>query len=205
MARISTYGLDNVLNDDDIVVGSDGATQEYSTKNFKLSDIASYSKSKLSLAPTLVLSSFSDVDQEPSGLDARLQVVFGSATGTSSDPVQLLADGSIVFNQAGLYLFNGYGNFERQGASGGITVTAFRALLNGVQIMPVKAVELEKPGIMLPYELTVPINAQVGDVMTWEIMRDSSGQDEGGLYTHALSGGWGVVPSTDINIWKIGL
>jgi len=24
------------------------------------------------------------------------------------------------------------------------------------------------------------------------------------LYTHALAGGWGIVPSADVNIWKIG-
>jgi hypothetical protein len=112
--------------------------------------------------------------------------------------------GNITFNEGGLYLFNGFANFERQGSSGGVTVTAFRPLVNGVQLGATKAVDLASVGIMIPYELTIPFNATAGDVLTWEIMRDSSGVDAGGLYTHTLTGGWSNVPSASVRIFKVG-
>ena len=57
---------------------------------------------------------------------------------------------------------------------------------------------------MFPYELTLPIQVSAGDVLTWEIMRDSSGINAGGLYIHTNSGPWSNVPSADVNIYKIG-
>jgi len=204
MARISTYPLDTKINDNDIIIGSDADTTEFVTKNYSVSRLKSYILDSFQFGATLILAGKSNINQEPDGLDTPLQVTFGPAINSPSDPVQLLADGSLVFNEAGLYLFNGFGNFERQGSSGGVTVTAFRAYKNGVPFTPPKAVDLSNTGIMVPYELTVPIQCEAGDIITWEIMRDSSGVNSGGLYTHALAGGWGIVPSADVNIWKIG-
>jgi hypothetical protein len=76
-----------------------------------------------------------------------------------------------------------------------------------VQNSPVKAVELESPNVMVPYELTIPIKVEAGDVLTWEIIRDSSGtaagQNQGGLYTHTMLGPWDNVPSADVNIFQL--
>ena len=204
MARISTYPVDSSVNGLDILIGSD-ADDANITKNYRINSIASYVKGTLNLAVTPILSAQSNVNQEPSGLDTPLQVTFGPAQYGPTDPVQLDALGNITFNQAGLYLFNGYGNFERQGSSGGVTVTLFRALINGIQVNPTKGVELSGTGIMFPYELTIPIQAIAGDVLTWEIMRDSSGIDAGGLYIHNNSGPWKNVPSSDVFIYKVGV
>jgi hypothetical protein len=78
-------------------------------------------------------------------------------------------------------------------------------LLNGVQISPTKGVDLSGTGLMFPYELTIPINVSAGDVLTWEIMRDSSGVNGGGLYVHNNGGAWSDVPSADVFIYKIGV
>lgn len=204
MARSSTYPFHNNISGSDFLFGSD-AEDANITKNYRISSISTYIKSTLNLAVTQVLAATDTTDQEPSGLDTPLQVTFGAAQNGPTDSVQLDALGNITFNQAGLYLFNGYANFERQGSSGGITVTLFRALINGVQVSPIKAVELEKVGIMIPYELTIPINASEGDILTWEIMRDSSGVDAGGLYTHTNSGPWENVPSSDVFIYKVSI
>lgn len=201
MARISTYPQDTNITINDKLIGTDYEDDSI-TKNFTIGSVANFLLSQIEA--TLVLSGQSTVNQVPSALDTPLQVTFGPAQGTSSSPVQLLVDGSIVFNQAGLYLFNGYANFERQGSSGGTTVTLFRALLNGTQISPTKGLELGTTGVMIPYELTIPFTANAGDILTWEIMRDSSGVNNGGLYTHTVLGGWSNVPSADIAIWKIG-
>jgi len=154
---------------------------------------------------TNVLSASDTTDQTPSGLDSALQVTFGSAQGTVADPVMVDAAGVITFNESGIYLINGYASFERQGSSGGAAVIAFRALINGVQAGVTKVVELKQTENIVPYDLTIPINATAGDVLTWEIMRDSSGVNQGGLYSHTLLGGWSNVPSATLSIYKLGI
>jgi hypothetical protein len=201
MAKISTYPNDGNVTINDKLIGTDYENSNI-TKNFTVGSLADFLFSQF--GATLVLSAESTINQVPSELDTPLQVTFGAAQGTGASPVQLLSNGSIVFNQAGLYLFNGFANFERQGSSGGVTVTLFRALKNGIQILPTKGVELNTTGVMIPYELTIPFNAEAGDILTWEIMRDSSGVNQGGLYIHTSLGGWSNVPSADVAIWKIG-
>ena len=206
MAKISTYTTDTVISASDKLIGTD-ADSSNATKNFLVSDISAYISSGIAtnLAVTNVLNATDTNNQTPSGLDTPLQVLFGIAQGTGTDPVMVDVSGNITFNESGIYLFNGYANFERQGSSGGNAVIAFRALLNGVQAGVTKMVELKDVGTGVPYELTLPINATAGDVLTWEIMRDSSGVDQGGLYAHTLRGGWSNVPSVSVSIYKIGL
>jgi hypothetical protein len=199
MAIISTYPIDGSVTLEDKLIGTDSEDTN-KTKNYTISSILALKQIGL----TNVLAAVDTTNQEPSGLDSPLQVKFGAAQKTATDPVMLDALGNITFNQGGLYLFNGYANFERQGSSGGVTVILFRALLNGVQSGPTKGVELSGTGIMFPYELTLPIQVSAGDVLTWEILRDSSGVDAGGLYIHTNSGPWSNVPSADVNIYKIG-
>jgi hypothetical protein len=204
MAKISTYPVDSSINGLDILIGSD-ADDSNITKNYQINGIKAYVLSGLGVDLTLVLSGQENTNQEPTGLDIPLQVKFGAAQGSPSTPVQLFANGDIKFNQAGLYLFNGYASFERQGSSGGTAVIAFRALINGIQISPSKMVEIATVGVSTPYELTIPLEVNAGDILTWQIMRDSSGVDRGGLYAHTLLGGWSNVPSSGVNVWKIGI
>lgn len=206
MAKISTYTTDTVISASDKLIGTD-ADSSNATKNFLVSDISAYISSGIAtnLAVTNVLNATDTHNQTPSGLDTPLQVTFGIAQGTGTDPVMVDVSGNITFNESGIYLFNGYSNFERQGSSGGNAVIAFRALLNGVQAGVTKMVELKDVGTGVPYDLTLPINATAGDVLTWEIMRDSSGVDQGGLYAHTILGGWSNVPSVSVSIYKIGL
>ena len=51
--------------------------------------------------------------------------------------------------------------------------------------------------------LTIPFKAAAGDVLTWEIIRDSSGINQGGLYEHLLLGPWGArVPSASFQVYR---
>ncbi len=152
----------------------------------------------------LILFSESFNNQLPSGLDTTLQVEFGGSQGSVADPAMLDASGNITFNEAGEYIFIGFGNFERQGSSGGVSVTAFRVLKNGVMEGSVKMVELDTVGISIPYEVNIPFKAAAGDVLTWEIIRDNSGVDAGGLYFHTLLSSWGGrVPSASFQLYKV--
>ena len=202
MAKISTYETDGNPSLADKVIGTE-ASSDNATKNYLLSDIKSLMFETFGV--TQVLSGASTVNQVPSGLDSALQVSFGAAQYTSSDPVMIDAAGTVTFNQPGLYLLNAYGTVERQGSSGGVSVLLFRSLINGIQAGSVKGFDLGSTGVMLPYEITIPINIETaGTTLTFEIMRDSSGVDAGGLYIHEALGGWPDVPSAEIGLWKIG-
>lgn len=206
MARISNKSAYPTVfpQADDYLIGTD-ESQSFATKTFLLEDISTFIKSQLSFGATLVLSASDTNDQEPTSLDTPLQVTFGPAQNTASDPVSLDANGVITFNQAGLYLFTGYANFERQGSSGGISATLFRPLLNSVQADVTKMVELKEPGVSVPYEVSVPLTVSQGDTLTYEILRDSSGVDQGGLYAHINSSSWDDIPSASIKIFKVGI
>jgi hypothetical protein len=199
--KISQYTTDNSPAISDKLIGTE-ASSNNETKNYTLGSIASLFADTFEFTPVLVAQS--TVTQTPGALDTALQVTFGAAQGTSGDAVMIDAAGEITFNNPGLYLINGYGSVERQGSSGGTAILLFRFLVNGVQAGSVKAFHLDTTNVSTPYEITFPINiTTAGTTATFEIMRDSSGVNAGGLYPHTNLGGWSNVPSTEVNIWQL--
>jgi hypothetical protein len=148
-----------------------------------------------------VLNGTSFATQAPSALDTPLGVSFGAAQ--SNVDVSLAVDGTVTFNTGGVYFINGFGSVERQGSSGGVAILLFRVLVNGVQLSTTKGFHLDAPNLDIPYEVTIPFKAQAGDSLRFQIMRDSSGINQGGLYGHTVLGGWPNVPSSQIQIWKL--
>jgi len=202
MAKISTYETDGNPSLADKVIGTE-VSSDNATKNYLLSDIKSLMFGTFGV--TQVLNGVSTVNQVPSGLDSALQVSFGAAQYTSSDPVMIDAAGTVTFNQPGLYLLNAYGNVERKGSSGGSAIILFRSLINDVQAGSTKGFDVDKTDTFTPYEITIPLNiTTAGTTLKFQIMRDSSGVDAGGLYIHENLGGWSDVPSAEIGLWKIG-
>jgi hypothetical protein len=56
----------------------------------------------------------------------------------------------------------------------------------------------------MPLTISQPIKVSENDVLSFEIMRDASGVNQGGLYKHVASGGiWTTVPSASITVWKL--
>jgi hypothetical protein len=148
-----------------------------------------------------VLNGTSFVTQAPSALDTPLGVSFGAAQ--SNVDVSLAVDGTVTFNTGGVYFINAFGSVERQGGSGGVAILLFRVLVNGVQVSTTKGFHLDSINLDIPYEVTIPFKAQAGDSLRFQIMRDSSGVNQGGLYGHTVLGGWPNVPSSQIQIWKL--
>jgi hypothetical protein len=198
--KISSYANDSTPNLNDKLIGTD-VNDMNATKNYLISDIASLVNGNL--AATQVLNGTSFVTQAPSALDTPLIVSFGAAQGSGATDVQLDAFGKVTFNKAGLYMINGFGSVERQGSSGGVAVLLFRGSLYGTQITVTKGFHLDTPNLDFPYEVTIPFQANAGDIFWFEIMRDSSGVNQGGLYGHTVLGGWSNVPSSQIQIWKL--
>jgi hypothetical protein len=199
--KISQYNLDNSPTVSDKLIGTETSSSN-ETKNYTLGAIAALFASTFEFTP--VLAAQSTVTQAPSALNTAQQVTFGAAQGSSGDAVMIDANGLITFNQTGLYLINGYGSVERQGSSGGTAIFLFRFLVNGTQAGSVKAFHLDTPNLSSPYEITFPINiTTAGTTASFEIMRDSSGTNAGGLYPHTNLGGWSNTPSTEVNIWQL--
>lgn len=199
MAKISSYQQDSTPSLSDKLIGTD-VNDLNITKNYTIGSILGL----ISIGATQVLNGKSTLSQEPSGTDNPLVVKFGPASGTVNDDVMIDASGYITFNKAGLYLVNGFGAIERTGSSGGVAIFLFRGVLNGVQATEVKCVHIDTTDVTIPYEITIPFQASAGDVFHFEIMRDSSGVDAGGLYATVTLGGWGTTPSSQVQIWKIG-
>ena len=205
MARISTYPIDTTVVGNDILIGSD-ADDANITKNYKIDSIAAYTVATIPAAKVSynsITSAVSTVAQEPTGLDVPLQVSFDADAITAD--VEILQNGNIKFLTEGSYLIDLYLNFERQGSSGGVTVTLFRELIDGVQVGPTKGVDLATTGNMIPYETLFPISIDSGSInsiVTFEILRDSSGVDGGGLYPHITASAWDDVPSARVEIYK---
>ncbi len=199
--KISQYNLDNSPTVSDKLIGTETSSSN-ETKNYTLGAIAALFASTFEFTP--VLAAQSTVTQAPSALNTAQQVTFGAAQGSSGDAVMIDANGLITFNQTGLYLINGYGSVERQGSSGGTAIFLFRFLVNGTQAGSVKAFHLDTPNLSSPYEITFPINiTTAGTTASFEIMRDSSGTNAGGLYPHTNLGGWSNTPSAEVNIWQL--
>jgi len=199
MGKISTYAVDSTPSLSDKLIGTEVGNLD-ATKNYTIQSVVSLANANLTASQVLNGTSF--VTQAPSALDTPLIVSFGAAQGSPSTDVSIDATGKVTFNKAGLYMINGFGSVERQGSSGGVAILLFRALLNGVQVSATKGFHLDTPNMDIPYEVTIPFQANAGDIFWFEIMRDSSGVNQGGLYGHTVLGGWSNVPSSQIQIWK---
>ena len=143
--------------------------------------------------------------QEPGlGIGNFIQVKFGNATGTASDPVMMDALGNITFNETGTYFINSYASIDRLGANGGVAIFLYRLLLDGVQVGFPIALELDRTNISIPEIQAFPLTiTTAGTVLKYEIARTGT-VNAGGLYPYFTSTSWGNSPSASIKISKLG-
>jgi hypothetical protein len=140
--------------------------------------------------------------QEPAGLNTPLKVKFGN--GAFSSDVIIDQFGDITFLTAGTYFFTGIANFTKIDGSSKTSKILYRVVFRGTQVGPTKVVDVDKLGYNIPVSLSYALTVEANDVMYFEIMRDSDGDNSGGLYPQAVGGGtWSDVPSTELTIWKL--
>jgi len=123
-------------------------------------------------------------DQQPSGTGETnaIQIEFGAAQGTISDPVQLSAAGTLTFNEAGLYRLKVTADVGRTGG-GGVSQLRLRALVDGAQAGQTIGFEIDDANTAIPFTDEAWLNIPVSGVeISYEIMRDSSGNNNGGLF-----------------------
>lgn len=150
-----------------------------------------------------VLRASSTVAQAPTAVDTALQLTFGAAQGTASNPVMINAAGLVTFNATGNYAVRIKLQSGRTGASGTSTLLS-RILVNGAQYGSPAATKLVSADVTIPIEPRVVINATAGQTMAVQIMRDSAGTNFGGVYPQtATVTAWGVAPSALLVISRL--
>jgi hypothetical protein len=137
------------------------------------------------LASLQVLTEFaidaaSDLDQNPTGLgDAgKIQITFGPAQTTID--FDLDAAGQFTTLVTDEYYFQGKFEMGRDGQAGQSQLY-LRALVNGSQVGYSTHLIVDSPRVEAPVSFTGYAVLQVGDLITFELMRDSDGGDSGGL------------------------
>ena len=141
--------------------------------------------------------------QAPTTVDTPLQLTFGAAQGSASDPVMISAAGLVTFNQAGNYAVRLKLQCGRTGATG-TSILLSRLLLNGAQLGNTAAVKMAQTDATTPTESRVVMNVTAGQTFAAQIMRDSAGSNFGGVYPHtAAVTAWGTAPSAMLVISRL--
>lgn len=150
-----------------------------------------------------VLRAPSTVVQAPTAVDTTLQVTFGGAQKSGTDPVMINAAGLVTFNNAGNYAVRVKLQCGRTGATG-TSILLSRILLGGTQFGSAACVKLTQTDATTPTESRVVINATAGQTLAVQIMRDSAGSNFGGVYPQvATVTAWGTAPSALLVISRL--
>lgn len=138
--------------------------------------------------------------QNPSAVDTPLQVEFGPAQTTAD--ASLAANGTLTLNTSGDYAITLFLRFGRTTGAGS-AVLLNRFLVNGVQGLNSNALKLADQDTIIPFSTTLYLQANAGATFQLQIMRDSSGINNGGLFRviPALAG-WNIAPSATIVVNK---
>jgi len=145
--------------------------------------------------------------QEPAGLDTSLEIQFGAPQGATSDPVQTIARGGnleasiLRINQTGLYRLKTFIQFGRATSTGN-AILNFRALINGVQAGRSINKTLRNSANVDSFTDEAWLSLPAGVEVTYEVIRDSNGDDSGGLFEGQTSGstGWNRAPCCAVRV-----
>lgn len=137
----------------------------------------------------------------PSLTDAP--VVAGFSTVSSTTDVTIDTSGTITFNSDGVYFVTINATFGRS-TSTGTAVIASRLLLNDVQLGYTQSTSLASITAVIPFQANIFRQFNSGDVLKLQIMRDSTGTNDGGMIATAITpSGWGDQPSYWVRVGKI--
>ena len=139
-------------------------------------------------------------NQLPSAVDTPLQVTFGGAQTVTE--LDLDAAGNLTCLVAGWYTFLWNIRFTRTSGTG-VAHLLFRVLINGTQVGNSISSNLASASDVIPFSVSAGLDLAVNDVITAEILRDSAGNDDGGLANFVpVLGTWVGSPSADLRIDK---
>lgn len=150
-------------------------------------------------ATTLVieaLRAFSVVDQDPVGLGVSLQITFGAPQTTEWFDVD--SAGNITCLVTDEYQVIGKFSVGRTGGVGESQIY-IRGLINGTPVSWSVHAIVDNARIEMPITFMANITFTVGDVITFEVVRDTDGDDSGSLTAGNPSVvGWADSPSASL-------
>ena len=149
---------------------------------------------------TLVASQGSTATQNPSATNTATEVVLGIPLTTTD--VNISSLGLITFNTAAYYRIKLDLNFYRSTTVGEV-VMLLNIVKNSASVNPLKLIPMAPSEPIQNFSLDYEDYFTVGATLQFNIVRDGSGVNDGGLQsiTPGLSG-IGTVPSAYINIYK---
>lgn len=148
------------------------------------------------------LEAFSTATQAPTATNTALQVTFGS--GASNSDVEVSSAGVVTIKTAGLYLVEILLNVSRETSDQEAIVMA-RTLVNDVAVGTTASVVIDSDTMSVPVKLSQFRKFTANDTLKVQIIRDDSGEDDGGLFSIATStSGWAASPSAYVKVQKIG-
>jgi hypothetical protein len=167
---------------------------------FPLRDVEpSISGGDVSVLVESALESASIIEQLPVGLGTALQVIFGVAQTTTWFDLDAL--GNITCLVADEYTVRVKFAVGRRGAPSGISQIYTRALINGVAQGFSSHSILDNPDVEIPFDFEGVGPLEIGDILTFEIIRDTDGNNSGGLYPgNPTVVDWADSPSAKISI-----
>jgi hypothetical protein len=137
--------------------------------------------------------------QQPTLTDTPLQVEFGPLQSTTD--IDISAAGAITFKTAGKYIISTFFQYGRTGASG-TSILLNRYLRNGTQEGSSLSAKVDSANVLVPWSSSIQFTASANDVLTIEVMRDSAGDNSGGLFAVTPTAGWNTAPCAAIQIYK---
>ena len=138
--------------------------------------------------------------QSPVAVNTPIKISFG--TGVATADAQLATDGVITFLTNGQYLISVFLRFGRTSGAGS-SVMFNRIVYNGTQALNTNCVKLTDAEATVPFSANLIFDAVAGDTVYFELMRDSSGINNGGLVATTPSvAGWGISPSATVVVHK---
>jgi hypothetical protein len=139
------------------------------------------------------------IDQIPTGLGVALQVTFGAPDTTEWFDIDAL--GNITCLVTDEYTLRAKFTVGRRGLPVAVSQIYTRALVNGVQAGFSSHTIIDNPDIEIPFDYEGNGILTAGQVLTFEIIRDTDGNDSGGLYAGVPDVvGWNSSPSARLLI-----
>ena len=139
--------------------------------------------------------------QQPSTTNTPIQVEFGAAQ--AGIELSLSGLGTVTCNFRGTYAFRFKLQFGRSGASG-VSYLMTRILKNGAQFGVTQSTRLSSSSSIIPTDSRVVIDLNAGDTVSMQFVRDSLGDNSGGLFQQTASTpGWSAAPSALIVASKL--
>ena len=156
------------------------------------------------------LFAYDTTTQNPTGLGQAnsIKAKFGAPQTTTY--IDLDALGNVTFKENGNYLIHGKGQYGR-GNTANTVLLHFRTMVNfndglgAVQVGDTISAEINNKKIVIPIEISFALNVTNAPyTLYFEVMRDSSEQDDGGLYSFTPTGStWNPSGSASILIERL--